>query len=779
MRGASLALLALLSFATASFGREYYVAPSGSDVAEGTKSNPFRTIQKAAGIMKPGDCCIIAPGIYRETVTPKLSGTQGKPIAFRASRGEAATIIGTDPVRKWTKHSGHIYKAKMNWSLGKNNQIFIDGRSMQEARWPNDRDRDPMTPDGMKIGGGDVDHILCPQFPADWQPEDLQGAVVWAIPGSAWSSWTTTVSNFDPQSKKVLFSSFKGKWWVEARHNPKSRKGTFYLVGALKLLDSPGEWFYDEAAKMLYLWAPENADPGKLRVAAKARQLGLDLTGLSWITVDGLHLQGCSIDLEKASHCLIKNTKAHYISHTRGGKTVSSINEKSGIYIGGHHNRLVNCEIAYSAGSGVSLRGSDNSVINCWIHHIDYIGAYCSPVNMAGMRHLVSHNTIEYTGRDCIKLGGAEHLIQFNDIGFPGRICHDLGAIYSAGLDGGNTRIRYNYVHDNPGGGANVGIYLDSYMKNYIVDHNVVWNVGNGIRLNRPTGFCMVLNNTVFKDINNSWGPWKGQNVQWGCHVMNNLSTGALRMNPEVVTHANINQKGLTGTFNMKKRTRGSENPGKGRGIPIEGITPAKQVDVGAYQYDAPTWRAGHDFKTPPKPAYTPADEPLRNYIKNAAFEYGSYSKGTHVKVDPLAHWTKTDAATAVVEHHKGFNSPPATRNSIHGNSVAIGGDGDNGIEQVITGLFPNTTYHFSGYAKHAEDVNVEFGVQLSKKVVTKKSSQTVKMGGKQTWRFVHCRFGTGPNDASATVTIVKRGPGIAYIDNTGVVPATYGVEQK
>ena len=665
-----LSILCLLSFALTGHSSDYYVAPTGNDKAAGTRFAPFKTIQKAADVMQPGDTCIVNPGLYRETVTPKNSGTKGKPIVFRAAEEGTVWIAGTDPVTRWQKHSGHIYKAKMDWSLGKNNQVFIDGKPLQEARWPNDRDGEPMTVDGMKIGGGSVDHIVCPKFPADWKAADLEGAVVWALPEKQWSSWTAMVTGFDAQTKKVMFPSFEGNWWVQERHNPKSKKGVFYLVGALKLLDAPGEWYYDEEQQTLYLWAPDNADPNKLRVEAKARSLGLELTNRSWIGAIGINLHACTIDLDKASHCLIRNSKARYISHTRGGKTAAALGEKSGIYMGGHHNRLESCEISYSAGSGISLRGTDNAIVNCWIHHIDYIGAYCSPINMQGMRHLISHNTIEHTGRDCIKLGGAEHLIQYNDIGYPGRICHDLGAIYSGGQDGGNTRIRYNFVHNNPGGAANVGIYLDNYMKNYIVDHNVVWRVGNGIRLNRPTGFCMVLNNTVFSDINNSWGPWKGQSVQWGCHVMNNLTIGRIQMNREVVMQSNIQDKQLKNVFDVKNRVHIPADLGKGQGTPVAGITPPDHVDVGAWQQSQAPWRAGHDFVNPPKVMYTPATEPLRNHIRNAAFEYARYYKGTHQKVDRLIHWKKTGTGKAVPEHHKGFNSPPANaRNSIHANA--------------------------------------------------------------------------------------------------------------
>ena len=57
--------LMLLTFAPALSGKDYHVAPTGSDSAVGTRARPFRTIQKAADVMGPGDTCIIRGGTYR------------------------------------------------------------------------------------------------------------------------------------------------------------------------------------------------------------------------------------------------------------------------------------------------------------------------------------------------------------------------------------------------------------------------------------------------------------------------------------------------------------------------------------------------------------------------------------------------------------------------------------------------------------------------------------------------------------------------------------------
>jgi len=83
----------------------YCVAPSGQDTNPGTAERPFRTIQKAADVVKPGDKVIVRAGVYPESVVIKTSGEAGKPIVFegeRGAKGEWKTIVDrSQPVTKW------------------------------------------------------------------------------------------------------------------------------------------------------------------------------------------------------------------------------------------------------------------------------------------------------------------------------------------------------------------------------------------------------------------------------------------------------------------------------------------------------------------------------------------------------------------------------------------------------------------------------------------------------------------------------------------------------
>ena len=67
----------------------YYVDPGGDDTNPGTAASPFRTIQKAASVVSPGDTVLIKPGTYAERLNNVIpSGT---------SWSAAVTIKAYDP----------------------------------------------------------------------------------------------------------------------------------------------------------------------------------------------------------------------------------------------------------------------------------------------------------------------------------------------------------------------------------------------------------------------------------------------------------------------------------------------------------------------------------------------------------------------------------------------------------------------------------------------------------------------------------------------------------
>jgi len=134
----------------------YYVATWGSDGSNGSVSAPFKSIQRAAGTANWGDSVQIEGGTYHETVTPAHSG-----VTFQNYNGQSVTVDGADQVWNFSSYGNGIYSTQLGFNLGQgNNQVFVDGQLMNDARWPN--------------SGTDISHPSQAQIAIDFGQHDLQ-----------------------------------------------------------------------------------------------------------------------------------------------------------------------------------------------------------------------------------------------------------------------------------------------------------------------------------------------------------------------------------------------------------------------------------------------------------------------------------------------------------------------------------------------------------------------------------------------------------------------------
>ena len=101
--------------------REFHVAVTGNDYADGTKTSPFATISKAAAVAEAGDCVIVHEGTYREWVKPAHRGYSDiNRITYEAAEGEKVVIKGSEIVKDWENIEGSVWKAVVS------NEMFGD-----------------------------------------------------------------------------------------------------------------------------------------------------------------------------------------------------------------------------------------------------------------------------------------------------------------------------------------------------------------------------------------------------------------------------------------------------------------------------------------------------------------------------------------------------------------------------------------------------------------------------------------------------------------------------
>ncbi len=92
----------------------WYVNANAPREGNGLKDTPFRFINDAAKIAKPGDEIVVAPGVYREYVNPVYAGEEDARIVYRSEKPLGAVITGAETLTRWTKVKGNVWTARVS-----------------------------------------------------------------------------------------------------------------------------------------------------------------------------------------------------------------------------------------------------------------------------------------------------------------------------------------------------------------------------------------------------------------------------------------------------------------------------------------------------------------------------------------------------------------------------------------------------------------------------------------------------------------------------------------
>lgn len=78
-----------------------YVDCAAAHPGDGSQMHPYKTISQAAAVAQPGDEILVAPGVYREEVSPRWAGKKGQNIVYRSTVPRGAVITGAEPAKGW------------------------------------------------------------------------------------------------------------------------------------------------------------------------------------------------------------------------------------------------------------------------------------------------------------------------------------------------------------------------------------------------------------------------------------------------------------------------------------------------------------------------------------------------------------------------------------------------------------------------------------------------------------------------------------------------------
>ena len=114
----------------------YHVAKNGDDFNDGSKENPFLTIQQAANAAVAGDHIIVHEGTYREWVKPVNGGLSAdKRIVYQAAEREKVVIKGSEIIQGWELLEKNVTNGNGGniWKVTVPNSLFGDFNPFAQA----------------------------------------------------------------------------------------------------------------------------------------------------------------------------------------------------------------------------------------------------------------------------------------------------------------------------------------------------------------------------------------------------------------------------------------------------------------------------------------------------------------------------------------------------------------------------------------------------------------------------------------------------------------------
>ena len=256
---------------------DVYVSPAADDKNPGTQAQPVQSLERARDLVRgmnqnmKGDITVwLANGTYRLTeplvLTAQDSGTGGHNVIYAAMEGETPIISGGVQVTGWklVDAGKNLWSAPAPAGLKNTRQLFVNG-----VRALRTRGRLPVKLTETKTGYTASSDVM-----ASWKNQsDIEfvytgGNDIWSERSSGLGPWTeprcpvasidgTTITMAQPcwdnSTKRVSMPKSSGYTRSANLVGPGSvGKSPEYVENAYELLGTPGQWYFDRSAGVIY-----------------------------------------------------------------------------------------------------------------------------------------------------------------------------------------------------------------------------------------------------------------------------------------------------------------------------------------------------------------------------------------------------------------------------------------------------------------------------------------------------------------------------------------------
>ena len=471
-----------------------YVSPDGDDKNPGYSSLPVKTLERAVAIYEEDNKqpIFVHAGKYGVFETIELSSEdEGMTItdfgdgevivsgAIELPASEFVAVTDKNVLNKIPQNArGNVKKISLDKyiegtmarypeyiiqsSQTAYYELFSGDEAQKIARWPNndfstisnaDGDSFEVTANKAELWKNADDGMIASYFYYDWAFENIY------------------IDKDNSSGSKIVLTK-------EHKYGIKNGQ-RFYAMNMLEELDVPGEYYIDNAEKILYYYPTDNFSITNPELSVMSKSF------ISMSDVSGIKISGIIFEKNRDRGINVKNSENisidRCILRNIGNVAVKMSADNSEI-INSHMYSIGGSCIVATAGSKENLQEGNIRIADNVLHNFGRIfRTYQGAVHLNGCGNIAEYNTIYDAPHVAIMFTGSKHKIQHNEIYNVVNECSDSGAIYNARnwTDWG-TEISYNYLHDIvkniDAGKSVVAIYMDDLLSGAIVENNVIKN---------------------------------------------------------------------------------------------------------------------------------------------------------------------------------------------------------------------------------------------------------------------------------------------------------------
>ena len=491
----------------------------GNDSYAGTSDCPMKSLSAAVNAAVDNDEIVMHSGLYHDNVS--IDGIDN--LVIRAATGATVVFDGT---RSITKDLGGVWSTAdangiQEVTLSQDGwQLFFNHVEQVPARWPNAQFSDDTVFNRSYWAEGTLNNsnnAYTIGWLTDAGPEagvhtglnetinatglDPVGAIAVMNLGSFRSN-SREITGWNSANGTFSYDGTGVGW--------KSKHHAYFLEGKRELIDTDGEWWYNNSNNRLHYKTPFSEDANDLNLRVKVQPFAISVDNSDGVTIQGIDFFATTVNFNNCDECSFTNSTMQYPSTSKRGLGIAGESEDDRWM-----TRFYRCtntfvdkiSVLSTDGGALEFHGSggqshNNTVNNSYFTGIDWSAAdqkgLMTTIYEGGRDMYFTNNSVHLTGASSVLSIGDAPKVFYNEVWNVGHLQTDGAVVQVMQGEAPGAEIAYNWIHDVIKYGARFDAPINEVGEgmNGTMHHNVIWNAAGGLMVKGD--YHDIHNNTVF-----------------------------------------------------------------------------------------------------------------------------------------------------------------------------------------------------------------------------------------------------------------------------------------